>query len=99
MKRILVIDDSEANLLLINSIFEDDPEIEVALENNSTRALKTVRKQNPDLILLDLMMPNIDGFQILGEMRKDSFLGKIPVMIVSARLDSEAKKRGQKSIK
>jgi CheY-like chemotaxis protein len=47
MKRILVIDDSEANLLLINSIFEDDPEIEVALENNSTRALKTVRKQNP----------------------------------------------------
>jgi CheY-like chemotaxis protein len=43
-------------------------------------------------------MPNIDGFQILGEMRKDSFLGKIPVMIVSARLDSEAKKR-QKSIK
>jgi CheY-like chemotaxis protein len=96
MKRILVIDDSEANLLLINSIFEDDPEIEVALENNSTRALKTVRKQNPDLILLDLMMPNIDGFQILGEMRKDSFLGKIPVMIVSARLDSEAKKEAKK---
>ncbi|NJO89294.1 MAG: response regulator [Chloroflexia bacterium] len=96
MKRILVIDDSEANLLLINSIFEDDPEIEVALENNSTRALKTVRKQNPDLILLDLMMPNIDGFQILGEMRKDSFLDKIPVMIVSARLDSEAKKEAKK---
>ncbi len=96
MKRILVIDDSEANLLLINSIFEDDPEIEVALENNSTRALKTVRKQNPDLILLDLMMPNIDGFQILGEMKKDSFLGKIPVMIVSARLDSEAKKEAKK---
>ncbi len=96
MKRILVIDDSEANLLLINSIFEDDPEIEVALESNSTRALKTVRKHNPDLILLDLMMPNIDGFQILGEMRKDSFLGKIPVMIVSARLDSEAKREAKK---
>jgi CheY-like chemotaxis protein len=96
MKRILVIDDSEANLLLINSIFEDDPEIEVAVESNSTRALKTVRKNNPDLILLDLMMPNIDGFQILGEMKKDSFMGKIPVMIVSARLDSEAKKEAKK---
>ncbi len=89
MKRILVIDDSEANLLLINSIFEDDPEIEVAVESNSSRAINTARKKNPDLILLDLMMPNIDGFQILGEMKKDSNLGKIPVMIVSARLDSE----------
>jgi len=96
MKRILVIDDSEANLLLINSIFEDDPEIEVAVESNSTKAIKTVRKKNPDLILLDLMMPNIDGFQILGEMKKDSFLGKIPVMIVSARLDSAAKKEAKK---
>ena len=96
MKRILVIDDSEANLLLINSIFEDDPEIEVAVENNSTRALKTVKKKNPDLILLDLMMPNIDGFQILGEMKKDSFMDKIPVMIVSARLDSDAKKEAKK---
>ena len=96
MKRILVIDDSEANLLLINSIFEDDPEIEVAVESNSTRALKTVKKQNPDLILLDLMMPNIDGFQILGEMKKDSFMDKIPVMIVSARLDSDAKREAKK---
>ena len=96
MKRILVIDDSEANLLLINSIFEDDPEIEVTVESNSTRAIKTVRKENPDLILLDLMMPNIDGFQILDEMKKDSFLGKIPVMIVSARLDSDAKKQAKK---
>lgn len=96
MKRILVIDDSEANLLLINSIFEDEPEIEVAVESNSTRALKTVRKNNPDLILLDLMMPNIDGFQILGEMKKDSFFDRIPVMIVSARLDAEAKKEAKK---
>jgi CheY-like chemotaxis protein len=92
MKRILVIDDSEANLLLINSIFEDDPDIEVVVESNSSKALNVVRKKYPDLILLDLMMPHIDGFQILDEIRRDTTLGKIPVMIVSARLDQEAKK-------
>ena len=92
MKRILVIDDSEANLLLINSIFEDDPEIEITSESNSSRAISTVKKKNPDLILLDLMMPNIDGFQILDEIKKDSSIDKIPIMIVSARLDQEAKR-------
>jgi len=92
MKRILVIDDSEANLLLINSIFEDDPDIEVVVESNSSKALNVVRKKYPDLILLDLMMPHIDGFQILDEIKRDTKLGKIPVMIVSARLDQEAKK-------
>lgn len=96
MKRILVIDDSEANLLLINSIFEDNPNIEVAVESNSTKALNKVRSENPDLVLLDLMMPNVDGFQILCEMKKDNNLERIPVVIVSARLDAEAKKLAKK---
>lgn len=91
MKKILVIDDSEANLLLINSVFEGNPNIKVIVESNSSKAIADIKKSMPDLILLDLMMPHIDGFQILDEIKSDAEISKIPVIIVSARLDGEAK--------
>ncbi|MDF1549991.1 MAG: response regulator [Bacteroidales bacterium] len=91
-KKILVIDDSESNLLLINSIFEEDNEIEVIVESNSSKALADIKKTVPDLILLDLMMPHIDGFQLLDKIKGDVEISSIPIIIVSARLDSEAKK-------
>lgn len=91
-KKILVIDDSESNLLLINSIFEEDNEIEVIVESNSSKALADIKKTMPDLILLDLMMPHIDGFQLLDKIKGDVEISSIPIIIVSARLDSEAKK-------
>jgi len=93
MKKILVIDDSEANLLLINSVFEDNPNIKVIVESNSSKAVGDIKKSMPDLILLDLMMPHIDGFQILDQIKSDQEINRIPIIIVSARLDGEAKLR------
>ncbi|MBN1597035.1 MAG: response regulator [Bacteroidales bacterium] len=90
MKKILIVDDSEVNLLLIQSIFEDDPEIQVQIESESTNALADMRENRPDLLILDLMMPHIDGFQLLQRIKAEPSLAEIPVMVISARHDTEA---------
>jgi len=93
MKKIFVIDDSEVSLFLIKAIFEDEPDINIAIESNSRKALSFIREGNPDLLVLDLMMPHIDGIQILQEIRSDSRIGKIPILIISASHDAEIIKK------
>ncbi len=90
MKSVFAVDDSEVNLLLIKSIFEEEPDIQIYLENNSEMALQEIRRNSFDLILLDLMMPVVDGFDILKAMQDDPFMAKIPVIVLSARNDREA---------
>ena len=90
MKRVLIIDDCEANLYLIKSVYEDDREITIDIENNSKKALLSIKNKRPDMILLDLMMPHIDGFQILLKLKADIELCKIPIIVISARQDKEA---------
>ena len=96
MKRILVIDDSEVNLFLINSIFENEPDIQIHILSKSDKALSVLREGNFDLIILDLMMPHIDGFQLLAEIKSDVELKGIPVIVVSARQDKEAEQEVRK---
>jgi len=90
MKKVLIIDDSETSLYLIKSVFENDREIDVDIENNSTHALSSIKNKKPDLILLDLMMPHVDGFQILLQLKADVDFSKIPIIVLSARQDKEA---------
>lgn len=90
MKKILAIDDSEVNLLLIKSIFQEEADINVVLENNSELVISEIRKNPYDLILLDLMMPVVDGFDILKTIQDDPSLVKIPVIVLSARKDRQS---------
>lgn len=90
MKKIFIIDDSEASLYLLQSVFMDDSGIKVEIENNSAKAISEIKKGNPDVILLDLMMPHIDGFKILEQLKSDDKTKKIPVLVISARHDEEA---------
>ncbi|MBN1118987.1 MAG: response regulator [Bacteroidales bacterium] len=91
--KILIIDDSEVNLYLIQTIFLDDPSITIEIESNSLNALTKIREGKPDIIILDLMMPQVDGFQLLSQVREEEELKNIPVMVISARHDEEAKQR------
>ncbi|MFW6227504.1 MAG: response regulator [Bacteroidota bacterium] len=86
-KKIVIVDDSEVNLLLINSIFEGEKSIQLFLESDSRNAVRLIRKERPDVVLLDLMMPKIDGFQILKEIKSDPDLTHVPVLVVTARQD------------
>lgn len=90
MKKIIVIDDSEVNLYLVKSLFEDEKNVQVDVETDSREAFKSIQKEPPDLIILDLMMPFLDGFQFLFKLKTVDSLSRIPVIVISARQDSEA---------
>ena len=81
--RILVIDDSTTNIVLLEAILaEKGYTIETAL--NAKEAFARIEKQVPDLILLDLLMPKVSGFDFLEELRKDEKTKKTPVIVISA---------------
>lgn len=89
MKKILAVDDSDVNLYLLQTILEDDKNIEIILENDSIKTIPLLHKHSPDLLILDLMMPNISGFEILELIKKDKNLEKIKIAIVSAHLNDK----------
>lgn len=88
MIRILLIDDIQFNQILIHSLLSDWG-FEVITASNGAEGLNTFRKDpNFDLIILDLMMPVMNGFDFLAQFRKEN--SGIPILIVSARHDAES---------
>jgi CheY-like chemotaxis protein len=85
---ILVVDDSTTNIVLLEAIFKDKGfKIYTAL--NVGEAILSMSKALPDLILLDLLMPKISGFEFLEQLRKDDNSKDIPVIVISAVTDRE----------
>jgi len=81
--RILVVDDSTTNIVLLEAILtEKGYVIETAL--NAREAFARIEKQIPDLILLDLLMPKVSGFDFLEELRRKESTRKTPVIVISA---------------
>src|SRR5438045_2836878 len=69
--RLLAIDDSEANVALLEAILTEHGYTRVKSITDSRLAIETYRAFEPDLILLDLMMPHVDGFSVLAEIRAE----------------------------
>jgi CheY-like chemotaxis protein len=82
-KKILVVDDSETNLLLLRAVLEDAG-YEVKLINDSYQAVKYVEKQQPDLVLLDLLMPGMDGFEFMIQLKEENTRLSLPIIVVTA---------------
>jgi two-component system, cell cycle response regulator DivK len=86
--KILVVDDSTTNVVLLEAILDEKGYvIETAL--NAKEAYSIIDRDTPDLILLDLLMPKISGFDFLEEIRKNEKTKKTPVIVVSALTDEE----------
>lgn len=81
--KILVVDDSSTNNTLCKIILEKRGYEAIVLEDGR-KAIETIRKERPDLVLLDLMMPEEDGFSILKKINEDKTIAKTPVIIVSS---------------
>lgn len=81
--RILVVDDSPQNLFLIESILQEDDH-EILLATNGKMALDMVEQSPPHIILLDVMMPLMDGFEVTKRIRQDSTLPYIPILLITA---------------
>jgi class 3 adenylate cyclase len=89
---ILVVDDNKMNRLLLARGLEQQGH-RVSFAENGRRALEMLRAQGFDLVLLDVLMPEMDGYEVLGELTADTELKNVPVVMVSAvgELDSVVK--------
>ena len=90
--KILSVDDEPANQLVIDEILEDD--YEVKLVYTGEECLQTVKEFKPDLILLDINMPGIDGYETCLKLKQDPQTHYIPVIFLSALSSAEEKLRG-----
>lgn len=82
MQSILVVDDHQDNRDLLQDIFEDD--YDIAQAENGTACLKYCDENKPDLILLDVNMPDLDGFEVCRRLKANPETGLIPVVFVTA---------------
>lgn len=88
-KRILVIDDDKNLADLVKMNLEGTGSYEVCVENRSTRALQTARTFKPDLVLLDYIMPGLDGGDVSAQFHEDPVLTKVPLIMVTALISNQ----------
>ena len=90
--RILAIDDNESNLKVLKMILEKEGYTVDTLSNGAV-ALSEIKATNPDLLLLDVLMPDVDGFEICREVKSNDKLRRTPIIIISAlnQLDDKLK--------
>ena len=89
---ILAVDDTPENLDVVKGILAPENIVRVAI--NGMVALKIAQKQSPDLILLDINMPGMDGFEVCSKLKSDEITAHIPVIFLTAELDSTSKQKG-----
>ena len=88
MQLILVVDDNPDVRLALSTQLTDEG-YEVVEASDGDLVIEAARERKPDLILLDLMMPRMDGFEALRELKKDDDLSDVPVVVLTARRGSE----------
>ncbi len=89
---ILVVDDSPENIDILASILRGAYQVKAAISGE--RALKVVAAAPPDLILLDIMMPDMDGFEVMERLKSDPQAASIPVIFVTGKTDDADREKG-----
>lgn len=90
--RILIVDDEPSNIDLARGLLESDYQVTAAVDGQ--RALEAVRTARPDLILLDIMMPGMDGYEVCRRLKSDSQFSDIPIIFVTTRETPEDERKG-----
>ncbi|MET0249933.1 MAG: diguanylate cyclase [Sphingobium sp.] len=89
---ILIVDDEISNIEIINAVLEDD--YDVCFATSGEQALDVARAAQPDLVLLDVLMPGMDGFEVCRRLKADIQLADIPVIFTTGLGDTEDEMRG-----
>lgn len=84
--KILVVDDVQANVMLLKILLTNE-KYQIVTAMNGVEALEKVKTENPDLILLDIMMPGMDGFEVAETLKNDSKYHDIPIVFLTALCD------------
>ena len=90
--RVLIVDDVKANVDVLVEALRGDYKLSVALGGEA--ALRAVAKSPPDLLLLDIVMPDVDGYEVCRRLRADPATREVPIMFLSALEDVKDKARG-----
>jgi CheY-like chemotaxis protein len=88
-KKILVVDDEQTMTRMLKRNLEATGRYDVRTENSGAAAVPAALEFKPDLILLDVMMPGIDGGDVAAKIQEDKRLGKIPIVFLSAIVKKE----------
>lgn len=91
-KTILIIDDSPINIEHLAQVLKSEYNIKVA--NSGESGIEVARAQRPDLILLDIVMPNIDGYEVCRRLKAGDGTRNIPIIFISTKTDMEDETRG-----
>lgn len=83
MAKVLIVDDEQSLLFLLQQIVEEQGH-NVLLAENGEQALEKVERENPSLVITDVMMPVMDGYQLLTQVKTRPELSKIKVVLISA---------------
>ena len=90
---ILVVDDTPDNLTLVSNLLKRDYRVRVAISGE--KALKIAQSENPpDLILLDVMMPVMDGYEVCQQLRNNALTAHIPIIFLTAKSEVEDERKG-----
>lgn len=81
--KVLIVDDVISNVLLLKVLLTNE-KFQIATAGNGMQALEQVRKEKPDLVLLDVMMPDINGFEVAKRMKADPEMAEIPIIFLTA---------------
>jgi CheY-like chemotaxis protein len=88
-RTVLYIEDNEANLRLVERLLEQRPGIRLLSADRGGRGLELARQHRPDLILLDIRLPDMEGTDLLPVIRADPDLGRTPVIMLSAEYEPQ----------
>lgn len=89
--RVMIVDDEPINIKLIQKFLKSSGYSEFITSTDSREALDLVHRQCPDIIILDVMMPHVSGLEILEQVRSDSSISHLPVLIVTASTEEQTK--------
>jgi CheY-like chemotaxis protein len=90
-RRLLVVDDNEAARYIVRELLAR-PGLDIAEASNGSDALRAIRQDHPDAVILDLLMPDMSGLEVLWQLRAASSTQTLPVLIYTSKILSEAEK-------
>lgn len=93
-KEVVIIEDNDVLRILFQRLLEKEFDVSISFKQNGMEGLEYARQTKPDLVILDLMLPGMNGFDVLRKIKSEGSLGQTKVMIVSAKATSDDIEKG-----
>lgn len=90
--KILIVDDTEENIDILMESLGNEYDISVAMDGET--ALESLAAEIPDIILLDIMMPDMDGYEVCQRIKENKQFSKVPIIFLTAMTDIDSKVKG-----